>query len=192
MIEPIYNREYFRDRTDELKNRHVQDIVDLIEFFHKRLNVKMHIHYGTLLGAIRENNFIAHDKDIDLAYISSYESKEAIISELEDIAWILRNENMLVKDFNGRGQMHVRVPNGSLVVDVWTSYIRNGRYCLIPFGDLCSKDVIYPFKLSLLRNLYLEVPNQSEILLDILYKDWKNPITKDENYLKKPKRGTIQ
>lgn len=191
MIEPIYNREYFRDRTDELKNRHVQDIVELIEFFHERLNVKMHIQYGTLLGVVRENDFIAHDKDIDLSYISAYESKEAVIKELQDIAEVLRNENMLVKDFNGRGQMHVKVPNGSLVVDVWTSYISSGRYNLVPFGDLCPENVIYPFKVEILRNTYIEVPNQSDVLLNILYKDWRNPIVKDEQYLKRTKRSIL-
>jgi len=191
MIEPIYNREFFKDRTEELKNQHIGDITDLISFFKTKFNLKLHIHYGTLLGAIREHNFIAHDKDIDLVYISNCGTKATVKTELNTIVKVLKQEQMLIKDFNNRGQMHVKVPNGSLVVDIFTSWIENNRYNLIPFGDICSKDIIYPFKTCLLRNGYLEVPNQSNILLNILYKDWRNPISKDQNYLKKPKRSTL-
>lgn len=193
MIEPIYNREYFSDRNEDLKNQHIKDILDLIEFFKDVFNLKLYIGYGTLLGAIREHDFITHDKDIDLVYISAYESKEQIKRELLfKIAEILKQYNMLVKDFNNRGQLHVRVPNGSLVVDIFTSWISNNMYNLVPFGELCSKDIIYPFKSCLLRNAYFEIPNQSEVLLNILYKDWMNSIPKNENYLKLLKRNDLK
>lgn len=192
MIEPIYNRDYFRDRNDELKNRHIQDIKDLIEYFKTRLNITLHIHYGTLLGTIREHDFISHDKDIDLVYISSYDSKEAVAKEIITIEERLISDNMLVKTFNHRGQMHVRVPKGSLVVDVFTSWIANDRYYLIPFGEICSSKLIIPLlPLGWIRENCFDIPNQSESLLDILYKDWKNPILKDDKYLKLNKRSIL-
>lgn len=191
MIEPIYNRDYFDNRLNETKNQHVRDILGLIAFWKNTFNLQLHIHYGTLLGAIRDHDFISHDKDIDLVYISEFSHKEVVKKELIGIAEILKRDNMLVKDFNNRGQMHVRVPNGSLVVDVFTSWISNGKYNLIPFGEICSEDIIYPFKSSVLRCQKIQIPNQSEKLMDILYKDWKNPISKDENYLKLPKRSTL-
>jgi hypothetical protein len=191
MIEPIYNREFFSTRCDAVKNQHVKDITDLIEFFKTKFNLKLHIHYGTLLGTIRDHDFICHDKDIDLVYISEFSHKEVVKKELIDIAEILRSYGMLIKDFNNRGQMHVKVPNGSLVVDVFTSWISNEKYNLIPFGEICSEDIIYPFKSSMLRCVKFEIPNQSEKLMDILYRNWKNLIPKDENYLKLPKRSNL-
>ena len=82
MFKAIYNREYFYNRSEELKNQHVRDINDLINFFKINLNLKLHIHYGTLLGAVREHNFIAHDSDIDLAYISNYHIKKEVKKEI--------------------------------------------------------------------------------------------------------------
>lgn len=46
-------------------------------------NVEFGLIYGTLLGAVREKNFIAHDEDIDLFMLA--ENKKSIISALHDV-----------------------------------------------------------------------------------------------------------
>ncbi|MCB0743056.1 MAG: LicD family protein [Ignavibacteriae bacterium] len=45
--------------------------------------IKFGLIYGTLLGAIRENNFIEHDEDIDLFVLE--EDKEDLLSILKEI-----------------------------------------------------------------------------------------------------------
>ena len=136
------------------------------------------------MGAVREHNFIAHDSDIDLAYISNYHIKKEVKKEIIKIMKILEENNMLIKNFNNKGQMHIRVPNGTLVVDVFTSWIENKACHLVPFGKICSENIIYPFKKCLFRDLdNFDIPNQSKTLLNILYKNWNVPIKKDKNYL---------
>jgi len=191
-MEYTYIREYFNDRSEELKDSHIKDIKDLIQFFKVEFNLKLHIHYGTLLGAVREQDFIKYDKDIDLVYISAYDSIDKVKQEIINIAKILTEKQMLIRDFNNRGQMHIRVPNGKFVVDVFTSWISNDKYNLVPFGELGNSDLIYPFKNGILRNVEFDIPNKSEELFDILYKDWKNPILKEEKYLKIPKRSILK
>lgn len=191
-MEYTYIREYFYNRSDKLKNEHIKDIKNLISFFKDKLDLKLHIHYGTLLGTVREHDFISYDKDIDLVYISKYKEKENVKKEIFTIANILKQEEMLIKDFNNRGQMHIRVPNGKFVVDVFTSWIDYNKYYLVPFGEICSADYIYPFKKSLLRNVSFDIPNKSEEILNILYKDWNKPIKKENNYLKIPKRSILR
>ncbi|WP_242092376.1 LicD family protein [Aestuariivivens sediminicola] len=46
-------------------------------------NIKFGLIYGTLLGAIRENNFIEHDEDIDLYILE--EHKEALLDVLPEV-----------------------------------------------------------------------------------------------------------
>jgi hypothetical protein len=191
-MEYTYIREHFYNRSDELKDQHIKDIKDLIYFFKDKLNLKMHIQYGTLLGAVRNKDFISYDKDIDLSYISNYHTKEEVKKEIISIAEVLKKEEMLIKDFNNRGQMHIRVPNGKFVVDVFTSWVENDKYYLVPFGEICSASYIYPFKIDILRNVDFLIPNKSEELLDILYKDWNNSIKKEDNYLKLPKRSILR
>ena len=45
--------------------------------------VKFGLIFGTLLGAVREGNFIEHDEDVDLFVLE--EDKEALINTLEDL-----------------------------------------------------------------------------------------------------------
>jgi glycerol-3-phosphate cytidylyltransferase len=51
----------------------------------KKNNLQFELYYGTLLGAIREHDFIAHDEDIDLVMLKEHLSDfKAILFELRE------------------------------------------------------------------------------------------------------------
>ena len=51
----------------------------------KKNNLKFELYYGTLLGAIREHDFIAHDEDIDLVILKEHINQfKAMLFELRD------------------------------------------------------------------------------------------------------------
>ena len=117
----------FSSRTPELIYEQLLSTKKLIDFFRKECGVYAYICYGTLLGAIRGNNVISYDNDVDIAYISKYHTMPEIRKELFHISEILIKHNLLGKIWVKRrgilhpevkylglefaGQMHVRTPD---------------------------------------------------------------------------------
>jgi phosphorylcholine metabolism protein LicD len=75
----------FDERTSEEKDNFADDLVALTDFFKRRFDLDLYLIYGTLLGAVRENGFIADDKDIDVAYMSKYHDFDDIVKEMVEI-----------------------------------------------------------------------------------------------------------
>lgn len=59
-----------------------EDLLLLKSVFDKH-NIRFWLLWGTLLGAIRENDFIDHDSDIDIGMF--YEDKERLLSSIPDL-----------------------------------------------------------------------------------------------------------
>ena len=67
----------FSNRSEKYKLLLSKEMSNICNFFKKELNLEVYLIFGTLLGAIREKDFINHDYDVDLAYISNNKSKKS-------------------------------------------------------------------------------------------------------------------
>jgi len=162
--------------------------IKLVEILFKELfNLPIYLVYGTLLGAIRDKNFIMHDYDVDLAYLSQKTELSDIIEEYKSIIKTLTQYrryklNFYQKKFR-KGQIKTWVNNSSYGehLDVWVSYIKDNKYYCAALNraltneDNLSVDLILPLKTIKFRKEKLLIPQNSEKLLNYVFPNWQIP-----------------
>lgn len=172
--------------TEEQKSKYTSDLKELELYFKIEFNLTIYLMYGTLLGAIRDRDYISHDTDIDLGYLSSYNNEKDVCTERKLIINKLESDKIL----RCRETSGIKVKFNGSDFDIWTSWINaEGKYLIVPLSDLGSKEVILPFKTLSFRGLDFSVPQKSEELLSKIYVDWKTPLT--VNYFKNNRRFTL-
>jgi hypothetical protein len=169
----IKDKWYFYKRTEEQIMFQINEIPQLVNYFKEKFGVILYPISGTLLGIIRDNNFIAHDNDIDLAYLSLKTNKAMILDEFKNICAKLKEDKLLAKICT-IGQLHCFWKKIEFKYDIWTSFILNEQYYLCPIinGEI-TKSVILPFKNEIFKGINLSIPNQPKKLLNFIYKDWE-------------------
>ena len=175
MVTPFYLR------TEQAKQEIVKDLKSLELFFKEKLDLDIYLIYGTLLGAIREHDFIPHDTDIDISYISKYNTKEGVRIERKDIKEVLKSYKML----RSPNTIGIKIKCGNNGFDMWTSWIEDDKYFILPRGNVCHSNIVLPLKKYLFRDNYFFIPNLSAILLNLLYVYWTTPLSKELSYNKK-------
>lgn len=95
--------------------------------------------YGTLLGLVREGNFIGHDLDFDAAYLSRFSAGPAVAAELRDIGLTLIDAGFDVELL--RTVLHVRDPDTGLRIDLFHLYFDDNGHLATPFGIAGSTEI---------------------------------------------------
>ena len=144
---------------------------------------------GTLLGYIRENDFLENDKDMDISYFSKYTNvidvrKEIleIISTLidsgEELYFIRNLDYSVVKNyFRWRVDERDRID----VMPTWTQDGMIYRPTFVSYEG--TSDIILPLKKEKFYDHDVFIPNKPEIKLANVYGDnWKTP---DRGFKKK-------
>ena len=70
-----------RDKAHEFLSHYER----MNSIFSSKFGYNLYFIGGTLLGYIRENDFLAHDKDMDVSYFSKYDKVVDVRLELIDI-----------------------------------------------------------------------------------------------------------
>jgi glycerol-3-phosphate cytidylyltransferase len=125
--------------------------------------------YGTLLGIIRENNFIEWDKDIDLFVLG--EDKEKLL----DSFWQMKKEGLEVIRVDRCDHLFSVMRNGEYIdfyiMDKITPEIRSAYGEGFMFENHLTDLIDWNFK-----GVTISVPREYEQCLEFLYGDWRTPV----------------
>lgn len=132
--------------------------------------------YGSLLGCIREGDFIANDDDFDAGYVSTQSDPKRVREETLDLMYLLANHGFLIrvsstgrlfKLHDGRGH-HIDI------MPIWFegSYMVGYRGISCPGGP----EDFLPARDALMSDQGVLVPKRAEHILEGYYgKDWRTP-----------------
>jgi SAM-dependent methyltransferase len=167
---------------DTRDSGHVKPLLDACEEVLAALHdagVEAFPAYGTLLGAIREQDFIGHDNDVDIGYVSRHSHPLDVIRESFRIQRTLREQGYSVDRYSAVGFKVdvVEADGGVRGLDVFGGYFLDGSLYLmgeigVPFQD----DWIFPLGTCTLAGRTLPAPARPEKLLEATYgPGWKVP-----------------
>ncbi|MGX9352491.1 LicD family protein [Shimia sp. W99] len=182
------------DFSDAHLDALTQRMKEVETIFQVQLGLQLYLTYGTLLGATRNEDFIGHDVDIDMAYVSRARSAAGVLKERDMITAFFAEFDMIAAAPN-HGRFLLRgttdPDSGKALhgIEIYTSFVTHGAYYCYPCipGWLTGRE-IKPFGTAMLRGIEFAVPRQSEAWLASHYGDgWSAPV-KPSEYRENPAR----
>ena len=135
--------------------------------------------YGTLLGAVREQDFIGHDSDVDLGYVSRHTHPVDVIRESFALQRELQARGFAVDRYSaGAFKVDVVESDGRVRgLDVFGGHFLDGRlYLMGEVGTPFREEWIFPLGTCTLAGRTLPAPAVPEKLLEAMYgPGWKVP-----------------
>ena len=135
--------------------------------------------YGTLLGAIREQDLIGHDSDVDLGYVSRHTHPLDVARESFRLQRTLREQGFAVDRYSAAAFKVdvVEADGGVRGLDVFGGYFLDGHlYLLGEIGTPFREEWIFPLGTCTLAGRTLPAPARPEKLLEATYgPSWKVP-----------------
>ena len=164
---------YFKPQTLFVGQKRIDKTIakqNLLEFkrIAKNNNLDFGLIYGTLLGAIREHDFIEHDEDIDLFILG--EEKEKLLNMLFE----LKDNGFGVIRYDNRGLLSIIRDNEYIDLYIFNKFQKGVRIC-------CGECVVEKYILDTVQYEFLSatftIPRASVEYLDFQYgSDWNIPI----------------
>lgn len=132
---------------------------------------------GTLLGCVRENQLLGHDKDVDIGVFGSVSLdtvRSAVSSSLK----------MKEREIGSADCLYVRHVNG-VMIDIFRHYEEGGK---VWHGGIKTRWWNTPFELRQTQFLghQFAVPSDPDLYLTENYGDWQTPVTLFDTFLDTP------
>ncbi len=147
----------------------IRDIVRL-EF-----GYELFVFYGTLLGCVREGDFIAHDNDVDFAYISRHRERDSVVAEFKRLCTILIDSG-----YYGTLYRHGFGMKSPVSLDIYYTWFDDADMFCASFGHhgdaiACNAD-FSAFEEKALGPFKVRVPKAADRILSQLYgPTWRIP-----------------
>jgi len=166
---------------DKSKNLMTEQISKFEIWMKNTFNFQTFLFGGTLLGAIRDKDFIPHDNDIDIGfYIGEYDNNKAV-KVIKNFHEILKETKMWSHKMK-IGQVKILSPSKKILFDCWSIWSHKGKLYggtinTLHYPTKLDVSILLPVKTIKFRGMDLSIPKESEKILDIHYVDWQTPIT---------------
>lgn len=152
---------------------------EILRILNDECEVAAWIAFGSLLGAVREGKVIAHDNDLDVAYLSSFENPADVSREMFRITRALHEHGMRVLTKSG-SFVTVLAPipgGGAIAVDVYACfYIGDVLYESSSVGAPLPRSAILPLGTVLFEGREFPAPAEPRKLLELSYgPGWEVP-----------------
>lgn len=156
--------------------------------FENVTNKKLFLIYGTLLGYERSRDFIEHDGDFDVAYLSNHNDPYSVAQETADIVASLAKEGINIEIVMQGG--FFRPQFGTKFIDVFPLWFNNEKLWM--HNTTCievPKSAIIPLRETKFKNQTTFIPNIPSIFLEKKYgENWRTP---DPGYLPKAPPASV-
>ena len=150
-------------------------VLDALE----KSGVEPFLAYGTLLGAVRDQNFIGHDSDADLGYVSRCHTPAEAAMESFRLQRKLQQMGFTIERYSGIAfKVVVREADGrTRGLDVFGGFMREGAlYLMGEVGVPFSEEWLYPRSTATLADREFPVPAVPDRLLEAMYgPSWQVP-----------------
>lgn len=167
------------DTRDPEQTRPLLDATEAILMALQEAGVAAFPAYGTLLGAVREQDFIGHDNDVDLGYVSRAKHPVDVIRESFLLQRALCDRGFEVDRYSAAAfRVDVVESDGRVRgIDVFGGYFLDGRlYLMGEIGTPFEEDWIFPLGTCTLAGRTLPAPARPEKLLEATYgPGWRVP-----------------
>jgi hypothetical protein len=160
------------DTRDEAHTKPLLDSTERLLDALREAGVDAFPAYGTLLGAVREQDFIGHDSDVDLGYVSRETHPLDVVRESFRLQRFLKERGYAVDRYSAAAfKVDVVEADGTVRgLDVFGGYFLHGYlYLLGEIGTPFEKEWIVPLGTCTLAGRTLPAPARPEKLLEATY-----------------------
>ena len=168
----------FGDR-DSAQMGPLLDTIEVVVGALEKAGIEPFLAYGTLLGAVRDQDFIGHDSDADLGYVSRHHAPVDVVRESFQLQRRLQDMGYTVHRYSGIGlKVVAREADGSpRGLDVFGGFMaRDMLYLMGEVGHPFRPEWLNPRCPVELAGRRFPAPAQPEHLLEAMYgPTWQVP-----------------